>query len=99
MWKRLLTLPALVCALSLPLTASSWRQEAPVYLQAIALKTQSDLRKPDPPSAKQDLLQQSLNRGAAHLQRNEKDQALRELKKAVALDPNSAAAHHLLGQA
>ncbi|MGH9769941.1 MAG: tetratricopeptide repeat protein [Blastocatellia bacterium] len=57
------------------------------------------LRKLDPPAAKQALLRQSLNLGAWRLQRNEKDQALKELKKAVALDPNSAAAHQLLGQA
>src|SRR5262245_52361104 len=43
--------------------------------------------------------QQALDRGAAHLQRREKDQALKELKGAVALDPRSAAAHQLLGQA
>jgi superkiller protein 3 len=41
----------------------------------------------------------AFDRGAAHLQRGEKEQALRMLKKAVALDPQSAAAHQLLGQA
>lgn len=40
-----------------------------------------------------------LKRGAALLQRNEKQQAVQELKRAVALDPRSAAAHMLLGQA
>lgn len=40
-----------------------------------------------------------LQRGAAHLQRNEKEHAIRELKQAVGLDPRSAAAHMLLGQA
>ena len=40
-----------------------------------------------------------LERGAAHLQRNEKEQAVRELQAAVALDPHSATAHMLLGQA
>ncbi len=42
---------------------------------------------------------QHLNRGAAHLRKNEHSQAILELKKAVALDPKSAAAHQLLGQA
>ena len=41
----------------------------------------------------------ALDRGAAHLQRGEKELALKELKRAVALDPQSAAAHQLLGQA
>ncbi len=50
-------------------------------------------------AARQALFEQALQRGAAHLQRGEKDRALAELKKAVALDPNSAAAHQLLGQA
>ncbi len=49
--------------------------------------------------ARQARFEQALQRGAAHLQRGEKDLALAELKKAVALDPNSAAAHQLLGQA
>ena len=40
-----------------------------------------------------------LARGAAHLQRNEREEAVSELKKAVALDARSAAAHMLLGQA
>src|SRR5215510_3879926 len=49
--------------------------------------------------ARQALFEQALQRGAAHLQRGEKKLALAELKKAVALDTNSAAAHQLLGQA
>lgn len=40
-----------------------------------------------------------LNRGSSHLQRRETDQAIKELREAVALDPQSAAAHMLLGQA
>jgi tetratricopeptide (TPR) repeat protein len=57
------------------------------------------LRKLDPAAARQSLFGQALRSGAAHLQRGEKDAALAEFKKAVALDPNSAAAHQLLGQA
>jgi tetratricopeptide (TPR) repeat protein len=49
--------------------------------------------------SRQALFEQALQRGAAHLQRGEKKLALAELKKAVALDTNSAAAHQLLGQA
>jgi tetratricopeptide (TPR) repeat protein len=49
--------------------------------------------------ARKAAFQFTFNRGAAHLQRNEKESALKELKKAVALDPQSAAAHQLLGQA
>ncbi len=41
----------------------------------------------------------AFKRGAAHLQRNERGPALKEMKKAVALDPRSASAHQLLGQA
>jgi tetratricopeptide (TPR) repeat protein len=37
--------------------------------------------------------------GAAHLQRGEIEQAIRELKKALGQDPESAAGHMLLGQA
>jgi Tfp pilus assembly protein PilF len=40
-----------------------------------------------------------LERGARHLERHEADPAIRELKSAVALDPQSARAHMLLGQA
>jgi len=40
-----------------------------------------------------------LQRGAAHLERGEKEQALRVLKEAVALDPQSASGHLLLAQA
>ena len=47
-----------------------------------------------PPSARD-----HLQRGAAHLQRQEKEAAIRELRRAVALDPRSPAAHLLLGQA
>jgi tetratricopeptide (TPR) repeat protein len=57
------------------------------------------LRKLDPAVARQVLLKQALQNGATSLQRGEKDLALKELKKAVALDPNSASAHQLLGQA
>src|SRR5262245_31854501 len=39
------------------------------------------------------------DRGAANLQRGEMESAMKELKRAVALDPQSAAAHQLLGQA
>ena len=40
-----------------------------------------------------------LQAGAAHLQHNEVDQAIRECKAAVAADPQSAPAHMLLGEA
>lgn len=40
-----------------------------------------------------------LKAGSDHLQRGEAGQAIRELKAAVALDPQSAAGHMLLGQA
>jgi tetratricopeptide (TPR) repeat protein len=40
-----------------------------------------------------------LKSGAASLQRGETEQAVRELKRALALDPQSAAGHMLLGQA
>ena len=40
-----------------------------------------------------------LKTGSAHLQRGEAEQAVREFKTAVALEPQSAAAHMLLGQA
>jgi tetratricopeptide (TPR) repeat protein len=40
-----------------------------------------------------------LERGAAHLQRSQPREAIVELKRAVAIDPRSAAAHQLLGQA
>ena len=40
-----------------------------------------------------------LQRGGEHLRSNENGQAVRELKAAVALDPRSATAHMLLGQA
>ncbi|HEU0179554.1 MAG TPA: tetratricopeptide repeat protein [Blastocatellia bacterium] len=43
--------------------------------------------------------QLAFDSGAAHLQRGEKETALKEMKRAVALDPQSAAAHQLLGQA
>ena len=42
---------------------------------------------------------EKLKSGAAFLQRGEVEQAIRELKKALALDPQSAAGHMLLGQA
>ena len=57
------------------------------------------LRKLNPDVARKVLFEQTLKRGLIHLQRKEKDQALKELKKAVALDPQSAAAHEFLGQA
>jgi tetratricopeptide (TPR) repeat protein len=44
-------------------------------------------------------LHQRLQTGAGHLQRGEIDAAIRELKRALALDPRSAAGHLLLGQA
>jgi tetratricopeptide (TPR) repeat protein len=56
-------------------------------------------RRLSPATAQKILFRQSFNRGAADLQRNDKDQALKEMKRAVALDPQSAAAHQLLGQA
>jgi tetratricopeptide (TPR) repeat protein len=57
------------------------------------------IRRLSPPTARKILFQLSFNRGAADLQRNDKDEALKEMKRAVALDPQSAAAHQLLGQA
>jgi len=57
------------------------------------------LRKLDSLAVKNAVLQLALKRGAAHLQRNEKNEALQELRSAVALDPRSGAAHQLLGQA
>jgi tetratricopeptide (TPR) repeat protein len=50
-------------------------------------------------TARKVVFQFIFKRGAAHLQKNEREPALKELKKAVALDPRSAAAHQLLGQA
>ncbi|RPJ81940.1 MAG: tetratricopeptide repeat protein, partial [Acidobacteria bacterium] len=44
-------------------------------------------------------LDERLQTGASHLQRGESEAAIRELKRALALDPRSAAAHLLLGQA
>jgi len=52
-----------------------------------------------PDAARKNDFRLALDRGAAHLQRGEKELALKELKRAVALDPQSAAAHQLLGQA
>ncbi len=57
------------------------------------------LRKLNADLARKLVFEQTLNRGVRHLQLKEKDLALRELKKAVALDPQSAAAHEFLGQA
>ena|GEM_PF-1248198 len=57
------------------------------------------LRRLDPAAARQVLFDQALQSGAARLQRGEKSPALAELKKAVSLNPESAAAHQLLGQA
>lgn len=57
------------------------------------------IKKLRPDTAHKISFQITFNRGAAHLQRNEKEAALKELKKAVALDPQSAPAHQLLGQA
>jgi tetratricopeptide (TPR) repeat protein len=57
------------------------------------------LRRLDLLAAKKALLQAALLRGATYLQRNETNEALKELRSAVALDPRSAAAHQLLGRA
>jgi tetratricopeptide (TPR) repeat protein len=57
------------------------------------------VKKITPDAARKIAFKFAFNRGAAQLQRNEKEPALKELKKAVALDPQSAAAHQLLGQA
>ncbi|MBO0722463.1 MAG: tetratricopeptide repeat protein [Blastocatellia bacterium] len=59
----------------------------------------SIIRKMNPEAARKIAFQFTFDRGAAHLQRNEGEPALKELKKAVALAPQSAAAHQLLGQA
>ncbi len=48
---------------------------------------------------KDDAARTHLKLGAGHLQSGETQQAIAELKKAVALDPQSAAGHMLLGQA
>jgi len=57
------------------------------------------LRSLDTLAAKKAVLELVLTRGATHLQRNEKQEALKELRSAVALDPRSGPAHQLLGQA
>jgi tetratricopeptide (TPR) repeat protein len=57
------------------------------------------LKKIGADAARKIRFQLAFNRGAAHLQRGEKEPALKEMKSAVALDPQSAAAHQLLGQA
>jgi tetratricopeptide (TPR) repeat protein len=57
------------------------------------------LKKMNPDAARKVAFQFTFDRGAAHLQRNEREPALKELKRAVAFDPQSAAAHQLLGQA
>jgi tetratricopeptide (TPR) repeat protein len=57
------------------------------------------LKKISPDAARKIGFQLAFDRGAAHLQRGEKGPALKEMKRAVALDPQSAAAHQLLGQA
>src|SRR5215813_4389241 len=57
------------------------------------------LKKISPDAARKINFQLAFDRGAAHLQRGEKEPALKEMKRAVALDPQSAAAHQLLGQA
>jgi tetratricopeptide (TPR) repeat protein len=52
------------------------------------------------PAAKTgDDIHSSLKLGAEYLQHGQIDQAIRELKKAIALDPQSAPGHMLLGQA
>jgi len=53
----------------------------------------------DAPEQRQKELHERLQAGASHLQRGETDQAIRELKRALALDSRSAAGHLLLGQA
>jgi tetratricopeptide (TPR) repeat protein len=57
------------------------------------------VKKITPEAARKIAFKFTFNRGAAHLQRNEKEPALKDLKKAVALEPQSPAAHQLLGQA
>jgi len=57
------------------------------------------LRRLDSLAVKKTVLQLALTRGASYLQRNENNEALKELRSAVALDPRSGAAHQLLGQA
>jgi tetratricopeptide (TPR) repeat protein len=64
----------------------------PAFGHAVAVKLSPD-------AARKIAFKFTFNRGAAQLQRNEKEPALKELKKAVALEPRSAAAHQLLGQA
>jgi tetratricopeptide (TPR) repeat protein len=71
------------------LIGNSWPQEA----QRPAAPVTS------PDEARKTSFKVAFDRGAAHLQRGEKEQALKEMKRAVALDPQSAAAHQLLGQA
>src|SRR5215831_13886061 len=71
------------------LIGNSWPQEA--QQPAAPVTSQDEARKTS--------FKVAFDRGAAHLQRGEKEQALKEMKKAVALDPQSAAAHQLLGQA
>jgi len=53
----------------------------------------------DAAEARKKQAEEQLKTGAAFLQRGEMEQAVRELKKALALDPQSAAGHMLLGQA
>jgi tetratricopeptide (TPR) repeat protein len=50
-------------------------------------------------AARQAEAHERLKAGAGHLQQGETDQAVQDLKKALALDPKSAAGHLLLGQA
>ena len=71
------------------LIGNSWPQEA--QQPAAPVTSQDEARKTS--------FKVAFDRGAAHLQRGEKEQALKEMKRAVALDPQSAAAHQLLGQA
>ncbi|HUQ93476.1 MAG TPA: tetratricopeptide repeat protein [Bryobacteraceae bacterium] len=52
-----------------------------------------------PLAAQQSEPAKHLEQGAAHLQRNQLDPAIRELIRAIAINPRSAPAHLLLGQA
>ncbi len=60
---------------------------------------ESDGVQRDEAEARKSQATEQLKVGAAFLQRGEMEQAVRELKKALALDPQSAAGHMLLGQA
>jgi len=80
----------------------NWRVHRPwLFILALLVLTNQPAAAfaQDAPATRGQAARERLNTGAGHLQRGEVDLAIRELKKALALDPQSAAAHMLLGQA